>query len=410
MTERSVLISGASIAGPTLAFWLKRHGLRPVVIERAEDLRLGGQNVDVRGAGREVARRMGIEAELRAASTGEKGLRFVDRHNVTRAVFPAGTTDSGGFTAELEILRGELVRILYELTRDGTEYIFGDSITGLHEHARGVTVSLAKGAARDFDLVIAADGIRSRTRSLAFGDESVIRELGLYMAYLTIPRTATDDAWWRWYNAPGGRTVQLRPDNVGTTRALLSFMDERPGHERLGVEDQKALLRRVFRDAGWEAPRVLSALDGASEMYFDSIGQVRAPRWSRGRVALVGDAGYCASPISGMGTSLALVGAYVLAGEIARHDDHRAAFAAYERILRPYVDRTQHLPPGAPRLAHPKTRLGLFVFDLGVRLAARVLASGVGERLSAPPADTFELPDPPAGGAVAEPAAEIAAT
>ncbi|MBA3547849.1 MAG: FAD-dependent monooxygenase [Nannocystis sp.] len=393
MTERTVLISGASIAGPTLAFWLRRYGLRPVVIERAGEPRLGGQNVDIRGAGREVARRMGIEAELFAASTGEKGLRFVDRHNVTRAEFPAGKSDTDGFTAELEILRGDLVRILHDRTRGGSEYIFGDYITDLSEHDGVVTATFAAGKARDFDLVIVADGVRSRTRSIVFGGEAEVREIGLYMAYLTIPRIATDSPWWSWYNAPGGRTIQLRPDNVGTTRVLLTFTSEPRGHERLGIDAQKDVLRRIFSDAGWAAPRVLAALDGATELYFDSIAQVLAPRWSRGRVALVGDAGYCPTPISGMGTSLAIVGAYVLAGEIARHEDHGQAFAAYERIMRPLVHAAQALPPGVPRLAHPKTKIGIAIFHAGARLAAGVLASRLGNKLLAPQADKFELPD-----------------
>jgi len=387
------LISGASIAGPTLAFWLLRYGLRPVVIERAGALRLGGQNVDVRGAARVVARRMGIEDDIRAATTGEQGLRFVDDRGRTRAEFPAGTSSSDGFTAELEILRGDLARILYDRTRDGTEYIFGDHITGLDEAGDRVTVSFARGESRDLDLVIAADGIRSTTRALVLGDEPQIRELGLYMAYFTIPRTSTDDAWWRWYNAPGGRTINLRPDNVGTTRVMLSFMFEPRGYDRLGPDEQRQVLRRVYRDAGWEAPRVLAALGDAADMYFESIGQVRAPRWSRGRVALVGDAGYCASPISGMGTSLALTGAYVLAGELARHQDHREAFASYERILRPYVAKAQKLPPGAPRLAHPRTRPGIAVFNAALRLAARAQASGVGSKILASPADQLEVPD-----------------
>ena len=393
MTERTVLISGASIAGPTLAFWLRRYGLRPVVIERADELRLGGQNADIRGAGREVARRMGIEEELLAASTGEKGLRFVDRHNVTKAEFPAGKSDTEGFTAELEILRGDLVRILHDRTRDGTEYIFGDHITDLSEHDGVVTATFAGGKARDFDLVIVADGVRSRTRSIVFGGEAEVRELGVYMAYLTIPRVATDSPWWCWYNAIGSRTIQLRPDNVGTTRVLLSFMSEPRGYERLGIEEQKNILRRIFSDAGWEAPRVLAALDNSADLYFDSIGQVLAPRWSRGRVALVGDAAYCPSPISGMGTSLAIVGAYVLAGEIAQHEDHGEAFAAYERIMRPFVHAAQVLPPGVPRLAHPKTKIGIAIFHVGARLAAGLLASGLGNKLSAPLADKIDLPD-----------------
>lgn len=393
MTERTVLISGASIAGPALAFWLHRYGMRPVVIERAAALRLGGQNVDVRGAGRIVARRMGIEDDIRAATTGEKGLRFISADNRTLAEFPAGTSDTDGFTAELEILRGDLARILHDRTRAHTEYIFGDTITGLHEHGDRITASFASGGSRDFDLVIAADGIRSRTRALVFRDEPQIRELGLYTAYLSIPRAASDDAWWRWYNAPRGRTINLRPDNVGTTRATLSFMFEPPGYDKLGLDEQKDVLRRVFADAGWEAPRVLAALADSTDLYLESIGQVRAPRWSRGRVALLGDAGYCASPISGMGTSLALAGAHVLAGELAQHPNHAQAFAAYERVLRPFVARAQQLPPGAPRLAHPRTALGISVFTAGLRLAARIQASGIARQLFSPPADKLEFPD-----------------
>jgi len=393
MTARTVLISGASVAGPALAYWLARRGLHPVVIERADGLRLGGQNVDVRGAGREVARRMGIEGDIRAASTGERGLRFVDDAGRTCAEFPAGTADADSFTAELEILRGDLARILVERSRPHAEYIFGDVITGLRDEGDAITATFARGAPREFDLVIAADGVRSTTRALVLGDEPEVRELGLYMTYMTIPRAPSDDAWWRWYNAPGGRAVTLRPDNVGTTRATLTFMFEPPGLERLAPAEQREALRRVFAGAGWQAPRVLAALDDAADLYLDATAQVRAPRWSRGRFALVGDAAYCPSPITGMGTSLALVGAYVLAGELARHAHHGDAFAAYERVLRPYVERAQRLPPGAPRLAHPKTRTGVAALRLGLRLAA--LASRLTARVTLASSERFELPDYP---------------
>jgi 2-polyprenyl-6-methoxyphenol hydroxylase-like FAD-dependent oxidoreductase len=393
MTARRVLISGASIAGPALAYWLKRYGWEPVVIERVDGLRDGGQNIDLRGAGRIVARRMGIEDAIRAATTGEKGVRFVDGHGVTLAEFPAGTSDTAGATAELEILRGDLARLLYEQTRSTTEYIFGDRIAGLREADGQVTASFEHGDDRAFDLVVAADGIGSSTRALVFDDEPKIRPLGLYTAYLTIPRSAADSAWARWYNAPGGRTMTLRPNNKGTTRATLSFLSGPRGYERLGGAEQKAVLRRTFHDAGWEAPRILAALDDANDLYFESIGQVRAPHWSRGRVALVGDAAYCASPISGMGTSLALVGTYVLAGELAAHVDHRDAFRGYERIMRPYVEQAQQLPQGTPRLAHPKTHFGINLFNSALKLASNRLVGRLAGKLFSPPADKIDLPD-----------------
>ncbi|WP_437967482.1 FAD-dependent monooxygenase [Sorangium sp. So ce260] len=398
MEHRTVLISGASIAGPALAFWLARHGFRPVVVERAGALRLGGQNIDVQGAAREVVRRMEIEDDIRAANTGERGLRFVDERDVTKAEFPLGDSGTRGFTQELEILRGDLARILYERTRGTTEYIFGDQITGLRDHGDRVTVSFEQGPERDFDLVVAADGIRSRTRTLIVGDEPRIRLLDLYGSYFTIPRGASDGAWARWYNAPGGRLIILRPDNVGTTRASLWFLSSQRGYERLSAAEQKALIVRVFDGAGWETPRVLAALADADDVYFDAISQVMAPRWSHGRAVLVGDAAYCPSPVSGMGASLSLVGAYVLAGELSRHADHRDAFAAYERLMRPYVDRAQKLPPGVPWIAYPKSRLGISLFHRVLRLASSPLLRRREGWFNSSAADEIELPDYSSGG------------
>ncbi|MGK3989401.1 FAD-dependent monooxygenase [Sorangium sp. So ce136] len=392
------MVSGASIAGPALAFWLARHGFRPVVVERAGALRLGGQNIDVQGAAREVVRRMGIEGDIRAAATGEQGLRFVDEHNVTRAELPAGSSDAGAFTKELEILRGDLARILYDRTRGATEYIFGDQIKGLRDHGDRVTVSFEHGAERDFDLVVAADGIRSRTRALIVGDEPRIRPLDLYASYFTIPRGPSDGAWARWYNAPGSRSILLRPDNVGTTRASLWFLSPTRGHERLSSAEQKALLARVYAGAGWETPRVLAGLAEAEDVYFDAVSQVMAPRWSHGRAALVGDAAYCPSPVSGMGASLSLVGAYVLAGELSRHADHRGAFAAYEKLMRPYVDRAQKLPPGVPWIAHPKSKLGISILHGVLRLAFSPLVRPREGWPGSSAADKIELPAYSSGG------------
>ncbi|HEY5786591.1 MAG TPA: FAD-dependent monooxygenase [Microlunatus sp.] len=386
----TVLISGASIAGPALASWLHRYGFEVTVIERSVGLRSGGQNVDVRGAGREVARRMGLEDAIRAATTGEAGVRFVAADDRTIASFAAGSSDSDGPTAELEILRGDLARLLVE-TASEVEYVFGDHIVGLDDDGTRVKVAFAHGGPRSFDLVVAADGIRSSTRALVLGDEPVVKPLGMYAAYLTIPRTATDTAWARWFNAPGGRTSTLRPDNVGTTRATLSFMSEPRGYERWDSAGQRDVLRQRFSGVGWEVPRILDALDG-SDVYFETISQVQAPRWSSGRTAVLGDAAYCASPISGMGTSLALAGAYVLAGELATRSDHVIAFAAYESIMRPYVDQAQQLPPGTPRLANPRTRAGIAGFNTILRIASTKIVQRVARKVFSPKAERIELP------------------
>lgn len=399
MAEQTVLICGASIAGPALAFWLRRYGFRTTVVERAPELRTGGQSVDLRGAGKEVMRRMNLERQVLARTTHEEGLDFVNSQGQVEVRLGRDAMGGKGFTSDIEILRGELSRVLYDATCEDTEYLFGDRVASLDDLGDRVRVGLRSGTEREFDLVIAADGIRSKTRELAFQGEVDFRSLGLYMAYFTIPRTPTDGSWARWYNAPGGRSLLLRTDNLGTARAVLSFRGPPQGYERLKVDEQKDVLRRVFADAGWEVPRVLAGLAGTTDFYFEAIGQVRMPRWSHGRVALVGDAAYCASPISGMGTSLALVGAYVLAGELSRHSNHTEAFAAYERLMRPYVTQAQNIPSVAPKLASPKTRAGIALSHAVLRLAT---APGVRQllgRLMTPPAEAITLPDYP----VAEP-------
>lgn len=392
-----VLVSGASIAGPALAYWLHRFSFETVIVERAPSLRTGGQNVDVRGAGREVARRMGVEDAIRAASTGEVGTRFVRADGRTIAAFAAGTSDSDGATAELEVLRGDLARLLVDRTVDDTEYRYGDRITRIDQDDDGVTVGFEHGPDDRFDLVVAADGIGSSTRRLVFGDEPEIRSLGLETTYGTIPRTASDDDWWRWYNAPGGRSITLRPDQHGTIRAAVSVVTdrrrERAGSDRGDLDAVRRRLHAVFGDAGWEAERILDGFDHADDLYSEAIGQVHAPRWSDGRVVLVGDAAYCASPVSGMGTSLSLTGAYVLAGELAAHVHHRDALRAYERIMRPYVTRAQRLPPGTPQLANPTSRLGVAAFGAAVRVAALPVVGRLGARFATPPAEAIDLPD-----------------
>lgn len=392
MTHKTVLIAGAGIAGPALAHWLHHRGMTVTVVERAPRLRPGGQTVDLRGAGLDVIRRMGLEPAARAAATHEEGVKFVDGADRTKAALAADALDGKGPVAELEILRAELSSLLHEHTRASTEYLFGDRVTALDDDGDRVHVSFQHGPDRTFDLVVAADGLRSRTRDLAFTGGTLMRHLGLCTGYFTIPRAPSDGRWARWHNAPDGRSVTLRPDNLGTTRAALSFRSPPRDYALMEQPEQKRLLRRLFADVGWETPRVLSAMEEAPDFFFESVAQVRMPHWSRGRVAVTGDAGYCASPLSGMGTTLALVGAYVLAGELARHDHHRDAFHAYEAAVRPYTERAQNLPPGTPRLALPRTTTGIRTLHTVLRTATRPSVSKALRRFLIPPADSFTLP------------------
>ncbi|MDO7874402.1 FAD-dependent monooxygenase [Hymenobacter sp. ASUV-10] len=390
-----ILIAGASIAGPTLAYWLTTYGFRVVVVERAPALRLGGQNIDINGPGRKVVRLMGVEDRIRAANTGELGLQFIGPQGEVAAAFPKDGEVSG--TRELEILRGDLVDILYNHTRQDVEYRFGDSIAGLAQQADGVAVTFASGRTEAFQLVVAADGVRSGTRRLAFGNEPQFKYLGLYTAYLTIARQPTDTAWWRWYTAPASRVLMLRPDNHGTTRASVAFLESQAAYENCSPAEQKAVLQAKLAGAGWEADRIRRAIDEGADVYFDQVGQIIAPRWSAGRVALVGDAAYCPSPLTGKGTTLALVGAYVLAGELARHARPEDAFAAYEQKLRPYVTKVQQLPPGVPGLAYPSSKLGVTVLNtLAGAFASGPVQKIVGlfsSRAADAEEDDFTLPD-----------------
>ncbi|WP_085604477.1 MULTISPECIES: FAD-dependent monooxygenase [unclassified Pseudomonas] len=393
MKPQKILVTGASIAGPALAYWLSRQGMDVTVVERAPAFRDGGQTIDVRGAGREVVRRMGLEELIRANTTHEQGIAFVDRDNQTKAFIGVDAFDGDGPIAELEILRGELAKLLIQHSEDRVTYRFGDSIESIEDDGEQVHVRFEQGGEQVYDLVIVAEGMGSTTRNQVFGDEVKRRPLDLYTAYFTVPRQPSDGQVMRWHNLPGGRCVCLRPDNLGTTRAFLSFQQAPSGYEKLAQDEQKSLLKKLFADAGWETPRVLAALDDTTDLYLEAVGQVKMPHWSKGRIALLGDAAYCASPISGMGTSLGLCGAYVLAGELGRHADHHQAFAAYEALMRPFVAQAQSVPKFAPRLASPHSRLGIALGHAVLRMATAPGLKKLFGKILSPKADAIVLPD-----------------
>ncbi|RYY37921.1 MAG: FAD-binding monooxygenase [Sphingobacteriaceae bacterium] len=361
MKEKKILVTGASISGPTLAYWLNRYGFKVTVAERAAELRLGGQNIDVKGPAAEIARKMDIEGAIREKNTTEVGLRFVNIKNKTVAEFPVDSSLS--MTQDLEILRGDLVRILYDETKNNVEYRFNEHVTELVQTDANVTVTFSGGNMESFDLVIAAEGIGSQTRKLALGSSPNFKYLGLYTAYLTIARASTDSRWARWCNAEHGIVFMLRPDNYGETRASITFTAKEDEYKGLSLEEQKAALVDRIKGSGWESERLIKEIDKSNDLYFDRLSQVKAPKWSEGRVAIVGDAAYCATPIAGKGTDLAMSGAYILAGELYKADNYTEAFDAYEQKMRPYVKKCQHLPPGIPVLVYPKTKFGVSVFN-----------------------------------------------
>ncbi|GAA4199693.1 FAD-dependent monooxygenase [Streptosporangium oxazolinicum] len=326
MKNTTVLISGASIAGPALAYWLSRSGHTVTVVEKAPALRPGGQAVDFKGeTHRVVLERMGILREVRRRQTGGTDQVIVDADGRRLAVMPGEFT--GG---DIEILRGDLAALLYERTEKDCEYVFGDSITSLTDTEGGVHVTFERGAPRTFDLVVGADGIHSNVRRLAFGPESDhVRFLGHYYALADLGTGAGNVM----YNEPGRMVALGGPKSP----AFFVFASEPLDDDRDDVERHKRLLADAYRGMGWRVPELVARLPEARELYLDSISRVEIDRYARGRVVLLGDAAY-GNTLGGFGTGLAVVGAYVLAGELAAAGgDHRTAFRAYEEAFRGYA-------------------------------------------------------------------------
>jgi 2-polyprenyl-6-methoxyphenol hydroxylase-like FAD-dependent oxidoreductase len=330
----NVLISGASVAGPALAYWLHRHGMRATIVERAAAVRPGGLAVDFRGTAMRVLDQMGILDELRAHATQSGDALVVDADGNKIATMPGEI-----FAGDLEVLKTDLTRILYDLTKDDTEYVFSDSISALTQDTDGVRVEFEHGAPRIFDLVIGADGLHSRVRELAFGPKDrFTHHMGYAFAtfstanYLNLDYTGLS-------HVAGDRSLNVFASRHNTeARVMFMFPAQDVPRNR---EAQQEAVHAAYEHVGWEARNLLAAMPAATDFYFDELSQITMPTWSSGRVALVGDAGYCASPMSGRGTSQALLGAYVLAGELSTQDNHETAFAAYEHALRDYVAGTQ---------------------------------------------------------------------
>ncbi|AKU50141.1 FAD-dependent monooxygenase [Xanthomonas arboricola] len=387
---RRILITGASVAGNTVAWALARQGFDVSVVEQAAQFRDGGQNIDVRGVGREVLQRMGLEQAALDHGTGEEGTAWVDDHGHAVATFKTDDMDGDGPTAELEILRGDLARLLYDAARQKAEYRFGDRIASIDDDGEAATVHFQSGRSDRFDAVIVAEGVGSATRELLFPGENDPRWMDLTIAYFTIARTADDDRLWRWYHATGGRSICLRPDQHGTTRAMLSLQKAPEGEQDWDMATQKAYLRERFADAGWQAARVLDGMDTTDDFYFDALRQVRMPRWHAGRVVLTGDAAWCATPLAGIGATLAVTGGYVLASEIARAATLEQAFAAYADAMRPMVEQGQGVPKIGPRLMNPHSRLGIQLLHGALKFASQPSIQNIAAKLMTP---SMKAPD-----------------
>ncbi|HET9983971.1 MAG TPA: FAD-binding domain [Longimicrobiales bacterium] len=394
MQNRNILISGAGIAGPTLAYWLLRRGFTPTIVERAPALRTGGYMIDFWGAGYDVAERMGLLPVLHDDGYRMEELRLVDARGRRIAGFDASVFRSATHGRFTSLRRGDLARRIYELVDGRIETIFGESVTALHEDPIGVTVDFERSPRRRFHLVVGADGLHSNVRAHVFGDEERFEKfLGYYTAAFSADGYPhRDEGAYVAYALPG-RQVARYALRGGRSAFFFVFAHDRGvdvGHH--DVAAQKALLRRTYGGAGWECREILAAMDGADDLYFDAVAQTRMPGWSSGRVALVGDAAYCPSLLAGQGSALAMAGAYLLAHALAAAEgDHARAFADYQHRFKPLVDAKQAAAARFGSWFAPRTALGVRIRNLAtslmnVPLVAHLLA---GRSLE----DRIELPD-----------------
>ncbi|PSK53767.1 Ubiquinone biosynthesis monooxygenase COQ6, mitochondrial [Elsinoe australis] len=366
MANGSALVIGGGIAGPVLAYWLAKGGFEVTIIERSPNLFKSGQGIDVEGPAREIVRRMNVEERIKERTTGEEGFALID--DDANEIASIG----GGLTRSLEIMRGNLAEIFINAATSlpAVTIHWGTSATSITQDPSKVNVTFNDSTTHTYDVVIGADGLRSKTRRLIFPSQesTCFAARDQYIAYFSMPRQPHDARKARWQNAPGGRSVLVRPAHKTISSAYLNLAAASPqlesAIESRDVDQQKAALKDIFGDITGEGPRVIREMMACEDFYFERIAQVKLPSWSSGRCGLVGDAAYAPSPITGEGTNLALVGAYVLAGELSQTpSDPGAAFKRYEDRLRKFVDKAQTIPLGgiSPKLINPESGWGIWL-------------------------------------------------
>ena len=358
---RKALIYGAGIAGATAAYWLAKAGFDVTIVEQATDMRSSGSPVDVRGPAVEVAERMGVMAQIRAADTCVRAMLFVNsRGHVVSRVDMRNTWAEPG---DVELSRGELAAILRDAVPDDVEFQFGNSVTAVKQDADGVTADFVSGSARRFDVVIGADGAHSGIRALAFGPETdYLKHLGVYIATLPLDgETGTDLVM---YNTPG-RAVAIHPAGGHPGAAFMFRAPQIPQFDHRDIDQHKRLLCDAYAGAGWRVPELLDRVRAADDLYFDSVSRIQVPTWSRGRIGLVGDAASCVS-LFGDGSSLAMTGAFALADSL--NGDIAAGLRTYEVRHRPQRAAKENSVAYAKRLLIPATSAGIATRNVALRL------------------------------------------
>ncbi len=384
-----ILINGGGIAGPCLAFWLARHGHAVTIAEQASELRSGGQAVDFRGPSLVVLDKMGLLQEIRNAATRMGPLVLVDERGKEFGRLPAEV-----ISGELEIFWGDLARILHDAVCDDVDYRFGIRVVAVSDDSEKVAVTFSDGSVATYDLIIGADGLHSGLRRMVFGpEEQYVTQLGQYFGFFDTENHLGLDHCGVACRLPGRTAVLQATDSDQPARASFYLTDHELDFDYRDTDRNKQLFSERFAGMGWEASHLLQRLAEAPEVYFDSIAQVHLNSFSRGRVCLLGDAAWCASPRSGMGTSLAVVGAYVLAHELrAAHGDHEAAYLRYQQVLAPYVDRCQQLAVDNLKLDDPSSVWMRRLANAGIKLLRIPMVSKFVARQSLAVGRSFTLP------------------
>ena len=377
MNNKNILISGAGIAGTTLALWLKKFGFNPTIIEMAPALREGGYAIDFMGAGYDVAEKMGIIPALKQVDINFSKLVFVDSNNKEKGSMNYQKIKDFLNGRAFTLLRSDLAKMIYQSLDKDVEIIFGDTITNIAQNENEVSVTFQSGTTRNFDLLVGADGLHSKVRSLVFGNETQFEKyFGYYTSSYTIDDFSLGNRTFSMYNVPYKQVAVYSKSGNQTTTFFIFTSPEKLSYPYHDIGKQKQILKTEFENSGWMCPQLLSRIDSTTDFYFDSISQIKMDSWYKGRITLVGDAGYCPSLLSGKGSTLAMVGAYILAGELKQaNGDYKAAFKQYEVIFKPFMDKKQKAAQFFAKSFVPKSNFGIWLRNVTFKLMSSSLFS-----------------------------------
>lgn len=379
MNNKNILISGAGIAGTSLAFWLKKFGFIPTIIEISPSIRESGYAIDFMGAGFDVAEKMDIVGELENVDLNISKLSLVDENNIEKGSMNYQKIKKFMNNRALTLLRSDLAKVIYNNLDKEIEIIFGDTITKIEQDDEKVITTFKNGTSRTFDLLVGADGLHSNVRNLIFGLESHYEKyLGYYTCSFTIENLSYDGRAFSMYNVPNKQVAIYSSIENRTTTLFVFASPEKLKYEHHDIEKQKQILKNEFMNIGWKCKELLSDIEKTKDFYFDAVSQIKMQNWSKGRITLIGDACDCPSLLSGKGSTLAMVGSYILAGELKEaKGNYEIAFNNYEKILKPFMDKKQKSAQAFAKSFVPKSNFGIWIRNNTFKLMSLPFVSNI---------------------------------